>query len=501
MKNKKARLNNLPCFPQMNFRKRGWILILEATIAILIVSGALLVVYSQQADEVVSPEEYFESLQGQILADVSASSDLRLNVLNVEEENFGDANFNILNNFIGTKIPSGFGYSIRVCELNDTTDYCRMDTPTYIATVDKDIYTEEIIVASEIGDGTDAIYNPTKLKLFVWEGESFGTDCNNTCSPAGTVYNCSNDLSQVLKRTCGNFDEDYCLEWEGVAEVFETCEEGWECVEGLGICTEVSEFFNLTCEKTTVSETGCVHNFDDECDEWNGGGVETGGCGFLDSKDEYVCYNIETIETDCLEDPECPDGYTEVEKRGCSVFVEECEDDCSPAGPVYSCSGDDAKILIRTCGDFDDDDCLEWDGNFKVFKACGVKEQCEEGNSECVSTWAELSLDFSLQSIIDDDPYTRYIHTRTFEETNGVGVTLTEGQLCYQVEGSCNSASVNYRIEGDDELIRTNEWFNTLHDWEKFTLKYWGTDDNGNSVYVEQTVCVEKGTFLFDVDC
>ena len=150
--------------------KRGWMLILEATIAILIVSGALLVVYSQQADGAVSREEYYESLQGQILADVSASSDLRLNVLNVEEENFEDENFVALNNFIGTKIPSGFGYSIRVCELGSTTDYCKMDTPTYIATVDKDIYTEEIIIASEIGDGTNAKYNPTKLKLFVWEG-------------------------------------------------------------------------------------------------------------------------------------------------------------------------------------------------------------------------------------------------------------------------------------------------------------------------------------------
>ncbi|MFH1521646.1 MAG: hypothetical protein ABIF18_01680 [archaeon] len=74
MKNKRARFGNLPCFPQMNFRKRGWMMILapighdsgepDATIAILIVSGALLVVYSQQTDREILPEQYYDSMQG-----------------------------------------------------------------------------------------------------------------------------------------------------------------------------------------------------------------------------------------------------------------------------------------------------------------------------------------------------------------------------------------------------------------------------------------------------
>ncbi|MFH1521645.1 MAG: hypothetical protein ABIF18_01675, partial [archaeon] len=85
--------------------KRGWMMILEATIAILIVSGALLVVYSQQTDREILPEQYYDEVQGQILADVAASSSLRLNVLNVEEENSGDENFVALNEFIGGKIP------------------------------------------------------------------------------------------------------------------------------------------------------------------------------------------------------------------------------------------------------------------------------------------------------------------------------------------------------------------------------------------------------------
>ena len=44
--------------------------ILEATIAVLIVSGVLMVVYSRQVDRGVDPVDYFRSLQGQICVSV-----------------------------------------------------------------------------------------------------------------------------------------------------------------------------------------------------------------------------------------------------------------------------------------------------------------------------------------------------------------------------------------------------------------------------------------------
>ncbi len=70
--------------------KRGWIRILEATIAVMIVSGVLVVVYSRQVDRGIAPADYFFSLQRQILADISSRSDLRLAVLNVVNEDDGD---------------------------------------------------------------------------------------------------------------------------------------------------------------------------------------------------------------------------------------------------------------------------------------------------------------------------------------------------------------------------------------------------------------------------
>ena len=80
-------------------------------------------------------------------------------------------------------------------------------------------------------------------------------------------------------------------------------------------------------------------------------------------------------------------------------------------------------------------------------------------------------------------------------------MTLTSAQLCY-LDGSCKDKGVvNYRIEGDDKLILTDKFFTTAYESDKFILTYWGTDDNGNPVSVEQTVCVEKDSTMFDIGC
>ena len=66
--------------------KRGWVRILEATIAVMIVSGVLVVVYSNQSIRREDISDTFYSLQQQILADISSRSNLRLAVLNTKND-------------------------------------------------------------------------------------------------------------------------------------------------------------------------------------------------------------------------------------------------------------------------------------------------------------------------------------------------------------------------------------------------------------------------------
>lgn len=142
--------------------------ILEATIAVMIVSGVLIVVYSRQTDGGVDQADYFYSLQKQILMDVSSRSDLRLAVLGSIEKP-PNAEFEVVEDFISGKIPDAFDYTIRICELGDVADFCKINNVTIIKEIrDKDVFVEEVVISSDIGSGDDRIYRPRKLRLFVW---------------------------------------------------------------------------------------------------------------------------------------------------------------------------------------------------------------------------------------------------------------------------------------------------------------------------------------------
>lgn len=143
---------------------------LEATIAVMIVAGVLLTVYVQRPSREVAADNYFYSLERQILADVALGSDLRLHVLNLTNEDLSDVNYVALDGFVGRKIPGVFGYAIRVCDLGASGDFCKIEDVDIIRMImDRDVFAEEVVISAELGDGSDSMYEPRKLRLFVWE--------------------------------------------------------------------------------------------------------------------------------------------------------------------------------------------------------------------------------------------------------------------------------------------------------------------------------------------
>jgi len=142
--------------------RRGWIRILEATVAVMIVAGVLVVAYVKQSGGDAGPTDYFHGLQKQILMDISSNSELRLMALSGNESE--------LNVFVGGEIPDAFGYYLRVCGLGDISDFCKINDAGVVAEIrDRNVFVEEIIVSSDLGDGSGAEYNPKKVRLFVWE--------------------------------------------------------------------------------------------------------------------------------------------------------------------------------------------------------------------------------------------------------------------------------------------------------------------------------------------
>ena len=125
--------------------KKGWIRIVEAFIAVLIVASVLilLVTRTPRGNQIENVHE----TQRFILEQIAANETLRGEILN---------NDNIqTENFIRSIAPVYWNFTTKVCEIEEI---CRMSF--YL---EKEIYADEILIASNLTK-----YSPKKLKLFVW---------------------------------------------------------------------------------------------------------------------------------------------------------------------------------------------------------------------------------------------------------------------------------------------------------------------------------------------
>lgn len=159
--------------------------------------------------------------------------------------------------------------------------------------------------------------------------------CRDECPVGGTLCADENTVA-----TCGNFDSDICRESGSPI----SCGSGERCEQG----TCVDENTACTNECANAGEVVCF-----------GDAVRT--CGSFDSD---ACLDL---------GPPVACGPGDVCSAGqCQAF---CVDECSTPGED-ECAGDG----VRTCGDADNDGCLEW----SAAVACTGGTYCSEGS--CVET-------------------------------------------------------------------------------------------------------------------
>ena len=140
--------------------KKGWIKIVEAFIAILLIAGVLLMVinkgYSEKED--ISMKVYTSELQ--ILREIQQDLDLRDEILDLDEEllpiRWEDNDFplNLKNNII-SRIPNYLNCEAKICATNDP---CFFDK-----TIDGDVFVRDITITTNL-----TTYSPKQLKLFCW---------------------------------------------------------------------------------------------------------------------------------------------------------------------------------------------------------------------------------------------------------------------------------------------------------------------------------------------
>jgi len=127
--------------------KKGWLRIVEAFIAVLIIASVLIVLALRVPKQ--DTGESIHELQRHILTQISSDNSLRGEILDPAEEKTNTKNF------IEENLPNYWNFTMLVCEVDEV---CGM--PLYVK---KEIYADEILITSTLQD-----YNPKKLKLFVW---------------------------------------------------------------------------------------------------------------------------------------------------------------------------------------------------------------------------------------------------------------------------------------------------------------------------------------------
>ncbi|MEK6875635.1 MAG: hypothetical protein AABX30_03050 [Nanoarchaeota archaeon] len=151
--------------------KRGWIRVVEAFVAILLIVGVLLFVMNKGYIGKADVSEKVYDIQINILRNIELNTELRQLILNAQSDNqdsvgefyvlWTSNNFpNNVKEYIKTSL---IDYDFLECEAK----ICELDKicaiPISDSTADKDVYAQAVAIAA-----TTQTYAPRQLKLFCW---------------------------------------------------------------------------------------------------------------------------------------------------------------------------------------------------------------------------------------------------------------------------------------------------------------------------------------------
>lgn len=131
--------------------KKGWLRIVEAFIAIMLIMAVLLVVIQRQRVAMNSNEE-IQVKQRDIINMIVRDDSLRSEILSWKATQTSEK--------VKYLVPAGYNYSIELCNY---TEFCALNF-----TVPTTVYSDETIIVSNL---THYVPNEAvKIKLFFWRG-------------------------------------------------------------------------------------------------------------------------------------------------------------------------------------------------------------------------------------------------------------------------------------------------------------------------------------------
>jgi len=128
---------------------KGWIRVVEAFFAVLIILGGALVVMQKQIENVDISDVVYEK-ERSLLEIVANNESMRNDILMNKTDNVDD--------FVRRNLPNSWDSVTNVCNIDEI---CNKNTPN-----DRDVYVSETFITSNLTDFPEG--KSKKLKLFIW---------------------------------------------------------------------------------------------------------------------------------------------------------------------------------------------------------------------------------------------------------------------------------------------------------------------------------------------
>jgi hypothetical protein len=144
--------------------KRGWIKIVEAFVAILLIMGVVLIFINKGYFGKSDISEKVYEYENSVLREIELNQSLRGEILNIPEEKIPMESDNLadypyfpasIQNKVHERTPEYLSCKSKICKAERI---CSLNS--YL---DKDIYARAIIITAN-----SKVYNPKQLKIFCW---------------------------------------------------------------------------------------------------------------------------------------------------------------------------------------------------------------------------------------------------------------------------------------------------------------------------------------------
>jgi len=132
-------------------KKKGWIRIVEAFVAIMLILSVFVYIYYQRNQSGFSDRVL--TMETQVLNEIAYNDSLRQAVIT--------NSFTDIDNFIKTRIGGNLAYNFTICKPEDACGLANYPSGN------KEIYSRETLIFTGDRSNPDS-YKESKLKLFVW---------------------------------------------------------------------------------------------------------------------------------------------------------------------------------------------------------------------------------------------------------------------------------------------------------------------------------------------